>query len=364
MAGTESSHSAESYLSEDRIKDRTLLIRADADLNMGTGHVMRCLALAQAWRDAGGLVAFAAAHLPEPLTARLQSERVETISVNAVAGSVKDAAETAAVALERGAEWVVVDGYHFNAEYQKAVKHAGLKLLYVDDNGIQAHYHADLILNQNIHATAALYEKRDAGTQLLLGTKYALLRREFRVFPKQSRPTPEVARRLLVTMGGSDSSNVTGKVLAALDLIDLPGLTVQVVVGGSNTHYEELKSIAGQMHIAVQLLHNVSDMPAIMAQADMAVSAAGSSCWELAFMGVPTVLIVVAPNQLSSAQKLSEAGLMHTIGRGMKWDDSELESAVGELLANHTRRLRMHRQLRELVDGQGVFRAISDMKTI
>jgi len=341
-----------------------VMIRADASPGIGTGHVMRCLALAQAWQDDGGSVVLATAQLPQALKNRLQAERIEINIVQSLAGSVEDAAETATVALERGAEWVVVDGYHFNAEYQKAVKNAGLKLLYVDDNGIQSHYHADLILNQNIHAAAALYEKRDAGTRLLLGTTYALLRREFRIFPKQSRPTPEMARWLLVTMGGSDPSNVTGKVLTALDLIDIPGLTVQVVVGGSNPHYEELQSLAAHSRVPIELLRNVADMPALMAQADMAVSAAGSSCWELAFMGVPTVLMVVAPNQLISAQKLNEAGLMHTIGRGMEWDDSELESAVGELLANPDRRLKMHRELKELVDGQGVFRVISDMKTI
>ncbi len=197
-----------------------LLLRADANALMGTGHVMRCLALAQAWQDRGGLAAFLSAPLPSAIETRLSAEGLAVVALKSWPGGAADAAETIRQAEALQADWVVVDGYQFDAAYHKALKDAGLKLLVLDDNGDSGFYWADLVLNQNIHAQADWYKNRASYTRLLLGTQYALLRREFLAWRGWQRDTPETAYKILVTLGGSDPDNVTLKVLEALSEVE------------------------------------------------------------------------------------------------------------------------------------------------
>ncbi|NYT10684.1 MAG: UDP-2,4-diacetamido-2,4,6-trideoxy-beta-L-altropyranose hydrolase, partial [Methanosarcinales archaeon] len=219
---------------------RTLVIRADASTRIGTGHVMRCLALAQAWQDSGRRAVFAMGMGSPVLVDRLTFEGMEVFHLSAEPGSTEDAEQTADLAQSMGSDWVVVDGYHFGSDYQRIIKESGLRLLFIDDNGHVCHYYADIVLNQNLHANEDLYRNREPYTKLLLGTQYVLLRREFWPWRSWKRDIPEVARKLLVTLGGSDPDNVTLKVIQVLQQIEQ--LETVVVIGGSNLHYEELSS--------------------------------------------------------------------------------------------------------------------------
>ena len=154
-----------------------LLIRADAGAAMGTGHVMRCLALAQAWQDAGDQAVFVSSSLPPALDSRLRDEQIGVHPLSAAVGTAADARATADRARALGARWIVVDGYQFGADYQRALKDASFRLLVIDDYGHAGHYCAELVLNQNLDAPESLYRSRGPSTQLLLGCRYALLRR-------------------------------------------------------------------------------------------------------------------------------------------------------------------------------------------
>ncbi len=168
----------------------TLCVRADASVAMGTGHVMRCLALAQAWQDAGGDVVFAMAETGAAIQKRLQSEGLSIFPGESAPGSIEDAKEVVELARKQGARWIVVDGYQFGERYQRDLEQAGLKVLFVDDSGHATGYVADVVLNQNAHACAELYESRHAHTRLLLGPRHALLRREFRAVRDFQRRNP------------------------------------------------------------------------------------------------------------------------------------------------------------------------------
>ena len=158
----------------------TLVLRADASIAMGTGHVMRCLALAQAWQDQGGECIFAMAESTEGAEERIRREKFEVIILAESPGSPQDAERVVELALARHAAWVVLDGYQFEVEHQRRLKAAGVKLLVVDDTAHVGAYAADLVLDQNAHATEDFYARRESYTQLLLGPRYALLRREFK----------------------------------------------------------------------------------------------------------------------------------------------------------------------------------------
>src|ERR1043166_6614015 len=126
-----------------------LLIRADASAQIGWGHVMRCLALAQAWQDRGGECIFAMAGSVDALEQRLHSEDMHVRGITAVPGSAEDAQQTSELARQNNARWIVVDGYDFGAQYQRPLKQSGFKLLAIDDYGRAGNSFADLILDQN-----------------------------------------------------------------------------------------------------------------------------------------------------------------------------------------------------------------------
>jgi UDP-2,4-diacetamido-2,4,6-trideoxy-beta-L-altropyranose hydrolase len=163
------------------------LIRADANSVIGTGHVMRCLALAQAWQDAGGTVAFACTDMPDSLLQRLWTERCEVHRFESAPASSREAndlQETLRIANVVRPQWLVLDGYDFGPNYQLALRDSRWRLLFIDDDWRHERYHADILLNQNVGATAALYASRKVGARLLLGCQYALLRRDFRARPQ------------------------------------------------------------------------------------------------------------------------------------------------------------------------------------
>ena len=339
----------------------TLLIRADASTQIGIGHVMRCLALAQACQEQDGTVVFLTdAH--GTLRTRLEAEGMTVHTLSAAAGSGPDAQQVIELAQELQTRYVVVDGYHFGADYQQRIKNAGLQLLILDDNGEAQYYYADLVLNQNIHANEALYTNCEPHTQLLLGTQYALLRREFWLWRGWRRDIPDVARNVLVTMGGSDPDNVTLAVLHALQLVDLDNLHVRVVVGGSNPHLDTLQMAAQQSPHHVELMRDVSDMPTLMGWADVAISAGGSTCWELAFMGLPSALIVLAENQRGIAQALANGGFAINFGWFASIDLELIAAEVSELLASGDWRARSSQRGYALVDGYGGDRVMAELK--
>src|SRR5262249_16949201 len=247
-----------------------LLIRADAGARMGTGHLMRCLALAQAWQDAGGSCVFLAAELPAALEDRLARGGLPVRRALAEPGSGADAEQTFRLARAIGAEWVVVDGYRFGTSFQRALKQAGLWVLAIDDYGHCDHYHADLVLNQNLHAEEAPYHRREPSTRLLLGTDYVLLRREFLPYRDWERAIAGVGRKVLVTVGGADPENITERVVPALDLVPVEGLEAVVVVGGSNPHLDALRGAVARSRLRSELRVDVHDMAGLMAWADAA----------------------------------------------------------------------------------------------
>ena len=340
---------------------QAFVVRADASVAIGTGHVMRCLALAQAWQDAGGRVVFATNDLSPAIEQLLRSEHVEIVRFNSPPGSAQDASQLEELSRAHHADWVVVDGYQFDAEYQRKVKDAGLKLLLVDDNGHATHYFADLVLNQNAHACQDLCQSRTPQTRLLLGPRFALLRREFQAWRQWKREMVPVARKVLVTMGGSDPENVTAIVIRALQLASVESLEAKIVVGAGNPHIESLERATKLSETNVSLLKNVTNMPELMAWADVAISGAGSTCWEMCLLGLPAMLIDLAENQRPVAEELDRTGValhLRSVGDVIP---EKIATKLRWLLGSVEIRTALSVQARELVDGKGAERVVSAM---
>lgn len=323
------------------LEGQRLLVRTDAGPRIGWGHFVRSLALAQAWRAAGGRAAFALSReCAAEADAWLETEGMEAIRLDVRPGSSEDALRTRDRAREGQAAWVVLDGYDFGLGMRRMLREGGARLLVVDDMGTPEPIEADLILNSNLHAGETSYPRRGPESRLLLGSDYVLLRRDFLPHRDRRRAFPEAARKVLVTLGGGEVSALLERVVAGVRSAPVDGLEVRVAAG----------------------IHTACDMPDLMAWADLAVSGGGSTCWELAFMGLPALVVTVADNQRPVAERLEADGLAENLGFGEAVTPERIAAAVAGLLRDVGRRQEMSRAGRSRVDGRGGERVVACMR--
>ncbi len=324
---------------------------------------MRCLALAQAWQDAGCRVVYVLACCSAGVAERLQSENIAIVRLACEPGSLQDARATVEAAKSRGSDWIVLDGYHFDGRYQAAIKTAGLKVLAIDDFGALDHYVADIIVNQDPIADERLYLRREPRTQLLLGTDYTFLRREFRQHPRPDREVPEVARRLLLTFGGSDPDRLTEMALAELDSVTVNGLEIVVLIGPSNSRGAEVEA-ASQGRNNLRVLRNPPDIPAWMAWCDLAVTSAGSTIWELGYCRIPCIALLTSEDQVPAMDALQRRGACLALGIGRHLSPGQMGQAIFGLCHDPQHRATLGTSLASMVDGLGAQRVLAAMQAV
>jgi RimJ/RimL family protein N-acetyltransferase len=188
-----------------------------------------------------------------------------------------------------------------------------------------------------------------------------LLRREFLRRTAWQREIPRVAGNILVTLGGSDPDNVTKKAVDALRYLKHRDLNVAVVIGGSNSHGDELAAGAGSLP-GVRLLRDVEKLSDLMMWADVAVGASGATSWERAAMGLPTLAITVAENQRMVAAMLAEHGAAASLGWHAALSPEQIASQVDGLLDRQELRRSMSAAGRRLVDGCGARRVVKHLQ--
>jgi len=330
-----------------------LLFRADASVAIGTGHVMRCLALAQAWQDAGGTAVFAVAELPPATEQRLLADGLFVARIDVAAGSSADADATAALAQKHSASWLIVDGDRFSPEFVKRAKASSRRLLLIDDFARRDSSSADLILNPNMGAGEAPYRNAGSVAPLLLGESYVMLRREFVAWRGQ-RSYPDKATNILVTLGGSDPENLTPRITRALTR--LPGYHVTAVTGPGNPNRLE-DDLAPNLRV----VFNPENLCELMAGADIAVIAAGGTLWELLHMGCATLSYARNSVQSGIVESVAARGAVLNLGFMAGFQPSALNDAVEDLAQSEARREQMSIAGRRLIDGKGARRVVEKL---
>ena len=333
-----------------------LLLRSDAGPRIGMGHVMRGLGLAQKWQEMGGRAALLMGACNGPVEARFRREMVPVYVLNTEPGSHSDAAATAGEATRLGASWILADGYGFGTSWLAKVGQTGIPLGLWTDYLQATRLPVTLLLNQNPHACRSDYSEAASGATLLLGLRYAVLRREFRKFPNcTSIKGSRGIRRVLVTLGGSDPTNTTRNVLQSFALMGQSAPLATVVAGPNNSHLQELRELAAGLP-SVKLLHAVEDMPALMDSCDLAISAGGATLWELAYLGVPALATILADNQVPLAAAISVSGAGIDLGWGHSLDPRRVADVLKILMSSPSRVTDMSSAALTLVDGQGAER--------
>jgi UDP-2,4-diacetamido-2,4,6-trideoxy-beta-L-altropyranose hydrolase len=342
-----------------------LLLRADADRAHGAGRVMRCLALAEVWQQHGGRATMLSFRLNPVLCRQIETRGIglkEIPSTYPDSGDLRATCTALEEVCRDEAElpWIVLDGYHFDTIYQSLLRSAGCRLMVIDDTAHLLRYDADIILNQALSAQQFAYTC-SPDTLLLLGPRFALLRSEFQSWQGVPRHCPEVARKVLVTLGGSDADNATLKIIEALEQLTTPHVEIRIVVGPLNPHLTQLQSRMDFVSSRVHLQTDVTDIASLMGWADLAVAGAGATAWELAFMKVPTLLLTLSENQSQVARALDEFRAARSLGSPADLDRDQLTEAIFCLMHDKGVRQQMSENSQVVVDGRGAQRALEVM---
>jgi len=322
---------------------------------------MRCIALAQAWTDEGGEAMFVCSPLPLGLESRLSEEGFDSFRQDRIPGSIDDAVCVEGIVGRFDPDWIVCDGYCFGTEYQSRLRGTGAKLLLIDDFAPLAEYDTDAILNQNLGAVRYEYRSRSPIAERLNGPRFAMLRREFQDPLPPVRQAPGFAKRAIVTMGGSDPANVTTRVLNAVGQTrSFDRLSeLDVLIGPANRRGDEIErtcqTLSQTSSVRVTALRQPPSMRSFLSSSDFAISAAGTTSWELACLGVPALILVSAENQRDVARDIDEAGFGINAG-DLSSGSTELERAFERLVSSGTLREEMANTARTFVDGRGASR--------
>jgi UDP-2,4-diacetamido-2,4,6-trideoxy-beta-L-altropyranose hydrolase len=376
-----------------------IAFRADASLQMGSGHVMRCLTLADSLRAQGAQCHFISrahpGHLLEVILQRGYTvnrfltpvqQAQEAIKNDSIKGQGEqlnqqpepahaawlgsswqiDAQETAAVLVSLHPDWLVVDHYALDQRWEDALSNLYRYLLVIDDLADRPH-RSDVLLDQNLgrlphHYTGLV----PTHCQVLTGPQYALLRPEFatlRPYSLQRRETKPALRQLLITMGGVDHPNATGQVLQSLKNCALPDdCRITVVMGLEAPWLQNVRELAAQMPWSTEVVVNVNDMAQRMSDSDLAIGAAGSTAWERCCLGLPTLMVVLAENQLFGAHSLETADAVRLIG-GVNDIATQLPLAVASLI-NTEAQTCMSLAANVITEGRGIEEVLRAMGMI
>ena len=351
-------------------------IRTDASSQIGTGHFMRCLTLADGLTERGAKIRFVSRHLPEHLRSMLAKKGHEFVSLDGTQNDMaldglahahwlgvsqaQDAADSIRMLSDETWDWLVIDHYALDIRWESALRRISKRIMVINDLADRQH-DCDALLDQNFYPDM---QTRYTGKvpfycELLLGPRYALLRDEFRQLHEQVKPRKGPVKRILVFFGGIDANNYTGCAIEALAKIDESDLHIDVVIGAQHPCKEQ---IAAECALRGFICHIQTDkMAELMASADLAIGAGGSAAWERCCLGLPAVLVALAENQIDIAKGLDLYGASVYVGTLETASLQVLRSEIISLLSARNRLNALSERSYLLVDGLGIDRVRREM---
>lgn len=340
-----------------------LWIRADGNAGIGAGHLMRCLAIAERAADGAG-VCFVCADGQSAALAQEHGFQAHVLGTDyrdmesELPAWRRLMEEHPADGTERPV--ILVDSYHVTDGYLEALgQFGGVALL--EDMGVRC-YPADWIINYNAPAVLSRYQEmyRGRSVRLLIGSRYVPVRRQFLERPAEPGDYPGKrsgqVRNVLILAGGGDSGNIAERIL---ERIQEPSVDFYLVAGRFNPHFRRLKELEVAGHGNLHICHDVKDMAGLMRQCDIALTAGGSTVYELSAMGVPFICFSCAENQEALVGYIGEKGIAGSAGawhRDSAGTLDRLGRLYGELVRDGARRAAYSRAEREIIDGQGAGR--------
>lgn len=358
---------------------KRVVIRVDASVEMGMGHLVRCMSLANALAEEGTEVFFLLRSHAAALTGLIEADRH---AVRLLPDPPYDSGEAPGAAptrwlpttWQRDAEqtldaigqigtpdWLIVDHYALDARWERLQRQQVPRILAIDDLADRPH-DCDILLDQNfVQDPEMRYQGHvPAACQQLLGPCYALLRREFAEQRKSLTGRSGEVRRILVCYGGSDPSNETAKALVAIKGLPAAPFAVDVVIGLSNPHADLIARLCLELP-RTNMHRGVNNMAELMACADLAIGAGGVMSWERCCLGLPTIAVDIADNQIGGLTALARLGALVHLGSAVSITQDQMESSIRCLLGDPAKTRVMGKVARALVDGAGCGRVRAAM---
>lgn len=356
------------------VRSPHIIFRADASASIGTGHVMRCLTLANALAKKGAEVSFVCREHDGHLCGLIEEQgfivhrlpapdkEFETDATPAHAAWLgatwqEDTDQTCAIikVLGNKPDWLVVDHYALDSRWEHALRPLVGRIFVIDDIADRTH-DCDLLLDQNLFADMqARYAGKVAeDCRLLLGPEYALLQPIYAELHDRIPQREGPVRRILISFGGADRDNLTGRVLAAFLGLNRPDIDVDVVISDSSPYAPGIRDqVAG--HANIHLHGNLPTLAPLMARADLAIGAAGTTSWERLCLGLPALVVTLAENQRPIADGLQQSGLVRWRGHKDVVSEQSIRQALAELIEEGIDE-EWSLRCRSAVDGKGTTR--------
>jgi len=352
-----------------------VVFRTDSSSAIGSGHVMRCLTLADALQEKDASISFVCRELPGHVGALVESsgypvhvlssdyapdlsplrfrEHIPRFDIN----WEYDVRQTQEILADDAViDWLVVDHYGLDERWQQSMRPYAGHVMVIDDLADRLH-DCDLLVDQNYYEDLDLRYERlvPDHCRRILGPSYALLRPEFIEARRRLRARDGSINRILIFLGGADPHNVTEKAVEAIRIIYRPEIAVDIVIGAANPHAERLKTVCRLMSNCTYH-YQVDNMAVLMAAADLAIGAPGSSTWERCCLGLPTVFIATARNEVGIARAAEAVGIGSYLGMHYDVTPSMIANEIRTLLADPLTMKTWSERAASLVDGKGAER--------
>jgi len=361
-----------------------IVIRVDASEDIGTGHVMRCMTLADELRQRDAEVCFICRQLPLNISESIERKGYKVYRGPFATGQEntahqhtphshwlgvnweRDVQETKEIvsSIRNKIDWLVVDHYALEKSWEASMRDCIGKIMVIDDLADRPH-DCELLLDQNLYERIENHYGRlvPMRCRKLLGPTYALLRPEFREARKYLRKRDGSVKRILVFFGGVDQTNETAKALRAMRMLNRRDIEVDVVVGTVNPHRAQIQAVCAGMPNGT-CHFNVSNVAELMAHADLAIGAGGTTTWERCCMGLPSLIVALADNQNSIARSSELNGIAIYLGRSRDVTSNYIHTVLQELMHDKERLLNIEAKCSSVVDAKGTERVIQVLEEI
>lgn len=336
-----------------------ILIRVDASATIGSGHVMRCLTLACALKERGLRVVFLMRELDGHRFNEVEAKGFNVILLknsdkNDMVCWKSDAIQTIEIIskLTFLLDWIIVDHYALDARWEEQLQAYTKKMMVIDDLADRPHC-CDMLLDQNVHLNM---EKRyqhllSRETELLLGPTYALLRKEFLQYRNQRKEYAGVIKKILVFFGGGDNVQLTIKTVDIL--LKLYGKDIEIsVIGKAYSEKNEIEKFCTPFN-NVNYFSQVSNIAELMLDADLSIGAGGSTTWERCCMGLPSLVISVADNQVEISKTVDQMGAIKYLGDANHLTTEIFSGHISNIMNDSSTLKKISSKAHQLVDGMG-----------